>query len=120
MAFHSDRVTRHHGVGRIVLTALVLPLLSLGALTLFTLADRLIPEQTPMPAGSLTVHLPLAAHEIPSGDAGPTPEPEPEPAPAESEPTAAPTTDSTVHLQLLDGENTIDLTGGVGGNARLL
>lgn len=110
MAFHSDRVTRHHGVGRIVLTALVLPLLSLGALTLFTLADRLIPEQTPMPTGRLTVHLPLAAHEIPSGDAGPTPEPEPEPAPAESEPTAAPTTDSTVHLQLLDGENTIDLT----------
>lgn len=102
----------HRGAGRVLLTSLALPGLLLTALALFTLADRsllLHPAAAPLPG--VTVHLPLSAPaaESPAPDDPAVPPEEPEceeaAAPAEAVPT-----DRTVHLQLLDGEQTLDVT----------
>lgn len=118
MRFHSNRAVWHRSAGRIVLTALALPLFSLVALALFALSDHLSLPDKMLPSSAVTVHLPLSA---PQG-AAPDPAPS-EPAeastevPSEAPPTDAapvdtnaPTTDSTVHLQLLDGDQTLDVT----------
>lgn len=104
MRFHSNRAVWHRSAGRIVLTALALPLLALSALALFALADHLaLSDKIPLKS-PLTVHLPLAAPQDAASEAGLEDAAE---APAD---TAAATTDASIHLQLLDGDQTLDVT----------
>lgn len=108
MRFHFHRAVWHKSAGRIVLTALALPLFALSALALFALADHMALPGTTPPKHAVTVHLPLAAPQNAVPDTIPVDAAEADvEVPAD---TAAPTTDSTVHLQLLDGEQTLDVT----------
>ena len=111
MRFHSNRAVWHKSAGRIVLTALALPLFALSALALFALADHMALPGTTPPKHAVTVHLPLAAPQDAVPDTVPVDAAEADvEVPADAADTAAPTTDSTVHLQLLDGDQTLDVT----------
>lgn len=113
MRFHSDPGSWHHGARRVVLTALVVPILSLGALALYALSAHMTPSGKSLPVSGVTVHLPLASPQDSSAQAAaPDAASASTPDPAQAAPLeeAAATVDSTVHLRLLDGDETLDMT----------